>query len=42
MTTKKIIKRLREIQGMIEGDNFTWENLNAFIKELEETVKIPQ
>ena len=39
MSTKKIIEELRKIQSMIEGDNFTWENINDLIKKLEVKIK---
>ena len=34
MEKEKLIKELKKIQGMIEGDRFTWENIESLIKKI--------
>jgi len=34
MKNKQIIAELRKIQGMIEHDNFTWENIQDLITKI--------
>lgn len=36
MSNDAIIKQLRQIQGGIEGDRFTWENIEILIDRINE------
>lgn len=40
MTKEAIIERLRDIQEGIEHDNFTWENIETLIVDIENSIEV--